>query len=265
MYHFSQFKCLELVSSEAEEVTQVSISEITQSDPKYNVNQCSLKECSNAEEACREFTTPNDLVEINPKDPIFECDSDPQRVMLRPNMVSLLSVRYQKDQTELGYQGGCIDEWEAWPGLCPGYQPQLSDGTIGEANDYDFGQLICGCGRNYGGPRCDEGCPNEQLSLGGVNTACEDEYCVFSTSGGVDGAGGRDGYWMCADLTASGFTTLNRSPQFTSDTYTVTGMIPLMGAQRNILCAQTDAQGQCICLNTNQNGDCTSYSGYTFH
>ena len=262
MYHFSQFKCLEVVADDPSEINQVSVNDLTGSNPKYNYNQCTLKSCSPEEIECQEYITRDTL---NPRDPIIECESDLNSQEIMSNSVALLSVRYQSNQARENYQGGCIDEWSHWPELCPGYNPLIPDGTIGQSNDSNFGELICGCGRNYGGNRCEIGCSNENLSVGGSNSQCTDGYCPFTIYEDQDEGGGRSGYWMCGDVSASAFPAEESTAQFTSPTYTITGSVPQMGVQRNIICSQTNEQGQCVCLNTDLNGNCLSYSGYTFH
>ena len=137
--HFSQFKCLEVVADDPSEINQVSVNDLTGSNPKYNYNQCTLKSCSPEEIECQEYITRDTL---NPRDPIIECESDLNSQEIMSNSVALLSVRYQSNQARENYQGGCIDEWSHWPELCPGYNPLIPDGTIGQSNDSNFGELM---------------------------------------------------------------------------------------------------------------------------
>ena len=53
-----------------------------------------------------------------------------------------------------------VEEALPWKSLCPGYASNPA-GVSAQANPGDFGKLVCGCGFNYGGANCDEGCIGE--------------------------------------------------------------------------------------------------------
>ena len=100
----------------------------------------------------------------------------------------------------------------------------------------DFGDLTCGCNDRYGGPRCDVGCPGEQLFKGNYD---EQE---------------RTGWWMCGKTTASG-TIPGQRPAFLdsdeSPTWVVKGSIPIAARERTLLkqspsCNCVDGQA-CSC------------------
>jgi hypothetical protein len=117
--------------------------------------------------------------------------------------VGFVSVRYLRTAA---YQRGCIDEWKEWPELCPGFLDNPT-GTVGDGNVQDFGDLICGCNQNYGGPECDIGCPDSMLHF-------SDGYNAQT----------RQGWWMCATFSATAGGPLQETPEGTG--YVLNGEIP---------------------------------------
>ncbi len=105
-----------------------------------------------------------------------------------------------------GYVRGCVDECTEH-GLLPPAEQCSGIGTPGvacEADRANFGQVQCGCGRNYGGASCEVGCPTPELML-------DPSYAISP----------RSGYWMCGHFAASDGRVLSNG------TYTLRGEVPL--------------------------------------
>jgi len=60
--------------------------------------------------------------------------------------------------------------------------------VAGQHDQLDFGRIQCGCGNNYGGVACTEGCVNEDVH--------PDPNLQLVP---------RVGFWMCGSFAASGF------------------------------------------------------------
>ena len=191
----------------------------------------------------------------NPDSPILTCRPLPREEALE-GMVGFSAVRYTSHEA---YTRGCINEWRPaspsaeyvpWRAMCPGFLNSLEttggDGACiddsncpagsactpagcvdaasaritGAGNPGNFGQIVCGCGFNYGGPECDRGCPGDvncqgeacaqnQLFYGGdvsVNDAetCDRGYCPVLPDGE---GGGRRGWWVCGAWSSTSYET----------------------------------------------------------
>ena len=269
MNHASQFKCVEIVADAMQDVEPFQVRRATvrnngASAGIHQLNACSLEACGD-DAGCAEFDAPEGGA--NPSQPRLTCASESSEVASDPaallGRVGLVSVRFQDYIHASSYAGGCIDEAVEWPQLCPGFDPQAPFSTISEGNNRNFGKLMCGCGFNYGGPECDLGCPSEQLHFGGTNPDsagfCADGYCVaVADEGGEEG--GRSGYWMCGDFTATAYTevvneevgaafhaegSLQVGGQTESGSITLRGAMPTFGTDGTPMCQNADEGGGC--------------------
>jgi hypothetical protein len=199
MSHHSQFRCVKVAeeSSVLDPVLPPSAF-----DQEYRFNQCHiacagddpncLGECSGG--TCLTSSSPP-AQGPNPFDPVIVCE---QQALPLISAVGFALTRFVPGQAV--YTRGCVDEWQPdqvngdpngsedlvvipWRNLCPGWAND-ADATIGEAKDDDFGSLVCGCGKHFGGPQCDQGCPDTDLLL----------------SPGYESAP-RSGYWFCGGPT----------------------------------------------------------------
>jgi len=143
------------------------------------------------------------------------------------DQVVWLALRYQDYASADGYAGGCINEWVEWRQLCPGYlessDPANSIRGFGRPNA--FGQLACGCDFNYGGRRCDLGCPDPHVHY----------------SSGYDPST-RVGTWLCGDIAASSTPYLSDG---VDGGYTMRGAIPAHATATAALCQTVVDGGEC--------------------
>jgi len=270
MGHSSQFKCVEVVQDqrpriEAFQRRRGDVRLDAESDGRHTLNACSLTACAD-DPACAESVAADGAPPVNPAQPVLTCAANPAVVIedreALVGRVGFVALRFETYDRSASYAGGCIDEQTEWPQLCPGFDPVTPGGTVGLGNPTNFGKIICGCGLNYGGAGCDVGCPDDQLHFGGRAPAgrpgCVDGYCVSTPDEtGLDG--GRSGFWMCGDFTATAFTgvepevgaafhaegAVGAGPQRLQGTITVRGGIPTMGTDGATLCETTDDEGRC--------------------
>ncbi len=199
MSHHSQFRCVK-VAEESSTVDPVLPPSVFAGEYRFNkcripcpmddptcVGECVGGSCLN--------TSRSPMTYPNPFAPVIVCEA---QLSPQPPAVGWALAAYQANQAS--YVRGCINEWQPdqvtgdpngsddpvvipWRSLCPGWaeDPMAS---IGEADALNFGALECGCGSHYGGPQCDQGCPDSHLHL----------------SPGYD-ATPRTGYWMCGRVT----------------------------------------------------------------
>lgn len=266
MNHANQFKCVQIIGDleEPEHAAQLRRGQLyasTQPQGRHHLNDCSLLACGEGEEGCVASDAPGQGP--NPSSPRLRCESSSEAVMADPEAllgrVGLVALRYQDYDLPGEYAGGCLNEGSEWPQLCPGFDPQVPFVTQREGDPNNFGELVCGCGFNFGGPDCDLGCPDQQLHYGGTNLdqegLCDQGYCVTSAE-----AQGRSGVWMCGDFALTSYTQAQEgvgaafhgeaSLQVDGETLrgsiTVRGHIPPAGFG-----------GAALCQNINENGDCT--------
>ena len=272
MGHSSQFKCVEVVNDDAPEVApfevrQAQVRTAISAEAPFNLNACGLRRCEEDDVECLEFEARNDEEALaNPSQPIVTCDAEVETVtepleeLLRT--VGWVSKRFEDYADPFEYAGGCINEQSEWPQLCPGFDPLVPFATVGQGNPNNFGKLNCGCGLNYGGVACDEGCPSDQLHFGGSNPNnggfCDNGYCV--TTPDEDGEdGGRSGFWMCANFSATSYTealpevgeafqgtgTLQIGQETLSGSVTIRGQMPTFGTDGKPMCQNVDEEGRC--------------------
>jgi len=235
MNHASQFQCVALSESPSE-VYDFDLADVYDGvDGAWEFNTCGLA-CASAD--CTDDCTDGDCASSleadgAPDQAILGCDQD-----LSPGDgdVGFVAIRYQDAPEDAGYvyERGCIDEWEVWSDLCPGYTDptSLPDGSdsvaVGDGLSNDFGRLVCGCGQFYGGETCEIGCPGAGIS---------DDFDI-----GV-------GWWFCADFVASYYedddldADYGPASQATSDagdTYVLVPTIGHTGLELDVLCETDD-------------------------
>ena len=225
MNHHSQFRCVEIVNSVSEDY-QVAASDLYDSSSPgtepLTFNACGVS-CPAGDEDCSAdcagglcATSSEATSLMQPHVPVFSCTNTAPTA----GPVGFVSVRYDSTYP---YSAGCIDEWEAWPDLCPGYDPANPLGTIGDGVDNDFGALACGCGTNYGGASCETGCPNVLI---------DPTYTVSP----------RMGWWMCGEVSAAGMATEDATygPAFvgsdSSGTWVMRGTIEVAPRDKTPMC-----------------------------
>jgi len=196
MSHHSQFRCVKLGVEPSIEDPVLHPSVFAS---QYGFNSCRVV-CSADDPQCAGECVDGACLNSsvapaaapNPFEPVIACQTV---VGPQPPAVGFALSRFVAGQAS--YARGCVDEWQPdkvtgppngsddpvvipWRSLCPGWAND-PDASIGEADKNNFGLLECGCGSHYGGPECNEGCPDSDLLL----------------SPGYD-ATPRTGYWMCA-------------------------------------------------------------------
>ncbi len=222
MNHSSQFRCFQVATgSELYKAPRTDMRGGGGTANKYDFNRC------------RAAGTLAPLAgESQPSDPVIECEYKAASVGDVPDdTVGLVAVNY--DSTT--YNRGCINESKGtvsgtsdskgWSSLCPGYLDN-PNGVLTTDNLGDFGKLICSCGDEYSGTMCEYSCPVRyripkslvlgRLHRGGDKTkhpsgkqseySCDpvSGYCLSVPPEATPGfPGGRDGFWMCGEFTAS--------------------------------------------------------------
>ncbi|MBI5493458.1 MAG: hypothetical protein HY904_00425 [Deltaproteobacteria bacterium] len=209
MSHHSQFQCVLVRQTPGNDTPTLSADAFLSG--AYHLNQCHVA-CPDTDRVCSVDCGSGNCAEstepaltgpepVNPRHARLGCTVDPSPAN---GAVGFAATGFLG--TGGAYRRGCIDEWSpttpgnildpvtevaAWRQLCPGWAADPS-GTIGQGNSAEFGRLMCGCNDHFGGPNCDLGCPDEQLSLGPGYVATP-----------------RTGYWMCADFRGEGYVTLD--------------------------------------------------------
>ncbi len=264
MNHHSQFKCSVISSTidnpnrEPHVLLSNDLAGSINPTGDYQFNTCRIAcpegdlDCTNDcnENGCQvslepgQVSSPDD--ESNPSSPVFVCDPTDQDGTIEAGAVGFTAVRFLdfSFREELSvYTRGCIDEWNAsptaaeyvpWRSLCPGYSEELDRlGVIkGLGDTGNFGAIVCGCNRFFGGVGCDQGCPNSMVGGPASNdfAGCTNGYCPVAPAGGD---GGRLGYWMCGQFSVTSHTAPNSPPLFfeagtngQSGGWTIKGNIP---------------------------------------
>ncbi|MCA9561996.1 MAG: hypothetical protein KC561_00840 [Myxococcales bacterium] len=164
MGHHSQFRCVEVDDDGDGEAWQLDFD--TLYGPGSNLGVYQFNDCK----AVGSVDGPNST---SPRATTLECD----QTFPSDGDIGFVSVRYLDGEP---YSEGCVDESLAFPQLCPGYlEAPLS--TVRDGLATNFGELVCGCGRDYGGRECEIGCPHVLASP---------EY----------GGSPRTGWWACGDI-----------------------------------------------------------------
>ena len=234
--HHSQFKCISVFSTAPTDPnTALGRATRVRSQLYDNVNgnrvdqfnRCHIQ-CPAGDETCAadcgtgvcttSTRSPGASEPANPSDPVLTCTPIAEASVL-PDEVGFVAVR--TPATGGAYVRGCIDEFNepAYRELCPGYLANPA-AIVGQGNIQQFGELICGCGQNYGGPTCDQGCPQ-------MNLFYQDGYDPIR----------RVGLWMCAQP-----TTISGTLSFDGGTssYTLRATTPVGITPTTPLC-----QGDC--------------------
>ena len=207
MGHAEQFDCVLVKGSpEANHPEQVALGDLYVSGTSGHMLQANV---------CR----------LDAQENTYTCSQpdDATSLSFLQDKVIWVGKRYEPYLTSADYVGGCIDEWAEWRQLCPGYlESSAPEDTIkGEGMLTDFGALVCGCSRNYGGLDCSQGCPNDKLLL-------SSDYQVLP----------RQGTWMCAQIAAS-----DSHPLVEPDVdggYRLTGSVPAHSGGTAVLCENPD-------------------------
>jgi len=232
MNHASQFQCVVLAES-ATEAWEFALDDVYDgATGDWEFNSCGLA-CADA--TCTDDCADGDCgssvaADTNPDAAIVTCD---QVASPDDGDVGFVAARYR--DAEAGgytYDRGCIDEWEVWAELCPGYADPASlpegsdDVVIGDGLSTDFGRLTCGCGENYGGATCEIGCPT---------AAVTDDYDVGS------------GWWLCADMSVAYYETPDETygpgrarEMADGDTYVIFPRMGVSGFDGAALCENED-------------------------
>ncbi len=232
MNHHSQFQCVVVNNESSTEEPRVTMTDVALSGG-YRFNACGVacppgdESCSSdcAGEDCADSSEAPSTAGSNPNAPRIAC-----AVSTTPgtDQVGFVSIRYPSYDGTGAYEHGCINEWTpkrlaaqdpygendqeiiAWRSLCPGWTTNPHD-TIGQGDGVNFGQLQCGCGNNYGGYSCEQGCPDDQLHLSSGYQATP-----------------RSGYWLCGDVAMSNYVEMDaiEGPALIGNGYSLRGEIP---------------------------------------
>jgi len=233
MNHASQFQCVVLAESVGADAWEFALDEVFDgSTGDWEFNVCGVA-CTDA--SCADDCTDGDCassIEADgaPDQAILACDQDASP---EDGDVGFVAARYlDAEDGGYTYERGCIDEWEVWADLCPGYADPTSlpegsdDVVIGDGLSTDFGRLTCGCGTNYGGDSCEIGCPT---------AAVTDDYDIGA------------GWWLCADMSVAYYETLDEtygpgrsSEMGDGETYVVFPQMGVSGFDAEVLCENED-------------------------
>jgi|GEM_PF-981186 len=216
MNHHSQFRCVVVDNTPSLTTPHAPVADFAPGTGAYTLNVCKVA-CPDGDDSCSADCTDGACTASstaptsagNPNSPVITCTTESAPTA---GDVGFALTNYVGDGT---YQRGCISEWEPntiafpgeaangtetvqvspWRSLCPGFLDN-PDSILGEALDAEFGKLVCGCARNYGGPGCSLGCSDD-------NVLVQSDYETKP----------RTGFWMCADTAASAcqLTTCNGS------------------------------------------------------
>ncbi|MCA9564443.1 MAG: hypothetical protein KC561_13195, partial [Myxococcales bacterium] len=239
MNHHSQFRCVSITDDGTPLSYEVDSSDIYtgSGSAPYVFNTCRIA-CPDGDASCATDCasgTCDESTEAPPTTPnggfpVFECETG----IPQTDDIGFVAQRYidAEDGIVYGYEAGCIDEWEVWPDLCPGYSDAPGFGTVGDGLSTDFGSLRCGCSTNYGGADCEIGCPGAM-----VNSTYE--------------LAPRDGIWLCGgtsvthiDATGSTYDSNNPATMVgqagDSTIYELLGGVPDVPIVREQLCEEED-------------------------
>ncbi|MFO0748153.1 MAG: L-type lectin-domain containing protein [Myxococcota bacterium] len=220
MTHHSQFRCAQVTSGAATK--------------SYEVARASLYDKSTATagryqfDACDVSGSARPHGSANPAAVDLSCTPE----VPEAGAVGFIAARYVDDVGQADYSEGCIDEWRSWPELCPGWDTTLASddqSAVGDGQSLDFGNIVCGCGENYGGLSCQQGCAAADLML----------------SPGY-GVSPRSGWWLCGDLAGSGCSETCADALAVTDFASQTGGWTLGGDAHivgSVLRVTSDTQG----------------------
>jgi len=211
MSHHSQFRCV-IVRPTVPDPPTEPVLVPAQFPGDFRMNQCHVA-CPGGDVTCaadcagdRCATSSEDAAAgPNPSHAVLTCDAE-SVISPAEGTVGFAAVMYAHGGGG-DYTRGCVNEWApvattqvgatqnsevySWRAMCPGWIDDYQ-ATDGNGDVSDFGQLLCGCGENYGGLDCELGCPGEQLHTG--------------ADGGAYSPTPRKGYWMCGDFAATSYT-----------------------------------------------------------
>lgn len=262
--HHSQFKCLKMVDQRGltdppNWVTLNLLREVLSTgvvNDLYTPNLCSASGVPAA--------PPSGVDPVNPSSPKLSCATAGIDT-LKNGQVFFGAATYQP--YEKGhYAHGCLNECNEWPERCPGYDPDARFNTAECTGDKaSFGKLVCGCGYNSGGPKCQAGCPGLVDELGGpLGAAFKDGqgnlsgvsnlFLEWPLPNGYPLAP-REAYWLCGEPSATDYGLPAVSspdtwpvpwlgdPTTPSAGYRVQGEVPAMHPMAGRLCAPVGDAG----------------------
>lgn len=229
MNHHSQFQCSRLGSNASNGVGGLELSSVNSVAPRYDFNTCGAVSCA-GRAGCIE-STPHSETVAQPLVPNVDCAYTPGQSVL--SSVGFVAALYDES---FAYVRGCIDESAAtiatvtspsdielnrgFSRLCDGFLAN-PDSVLTAPAVGNFGKLICACDPNYFGEGCEEACPTRnfqddvKLHVGGIPPNASQEllnlygcdgsgYCsLVPPDPSIGFRGGRKGYWMCSEITAS--------------------------------------------------------------
>lgn len=258
MNHHSQFQCGRIAAGTSRErVSPDALSGVSAS-PEFDFNVCGAVTCA-GQAGCVESNKQSDVTN-QPDVPNIDCTYG-SGAQVAADTIGFVSKLFSTPGS--AYDRGCIDEsvdtiatvvtatsaeiGRGFSRLCSGFAANPT-GVLTAPNQGDFGKLICACGDNYVGPNCEQACPTRsgtgfaKLHTGGnvsnlsptqrAEYACSPSgYCSLSPPDQATGfTGGRRGFWMCGEPTASRGDPAGLSATGTfngqSGTVTVQGFVP---------------------------------------
>lgn len=288
MTHHSQFQCVVLKSAvQAGENHQLEVADVYKdgeaTPTAFTFNSCQAEDCSAGGANCEQSVSQG---RYQPLVSNITCTTK-QRDNVSSDEVGWVAVRYIPEGVNSSqargpdYIRGCIDEshgtdgTDGWKTLCPGYNDN-PDGVLAAANPGDFGKLICSCNRFFAGENCEISCLSRNggssatggtsyVHVGDVDRnysneqvaeyACspDDNYCsLHPPESSANFPGGRRGYWMCGDFSAT--RTLDANQQDTPymeaqdsqmKLYQLRGGIKYLPVQRQLL-TQSNCTNNCF-------------------
>lgn len=192
--HNSQFKCIVVENTPSRPLpNSFKTSEV---DAKFVRNDCQIATTADRQLSCS-------VSLASPRD----------------GWVGWGAVRFEPYADTNQYNGGCVDESQAFTRYCPGYdlRDASAEAVVSDGDANNYGKLRCGCARGFGGANCNVGCPPGML----LTASDYQGYPAVKRP-----------YWMCASTTATANigqqAVLTGTEVNTGDasSYTMTGYVP---------------------------------------
>jgi hypothetical protein len=213
MLHHSQYRCLQVVDptmviDPATNRHLVTVAELTGPVSEWDVNRC----------ATAGSPIPP-MMARNPFEAPLSCTADGVVPAEGQVLWGAATFRPYADpavpwRMERPYERGCIDECVEQSIIplarrCPGLT--TSPGMACEGDVDNFGHILCGCLRNYGGAACEVACPGNPAGPGYGELFLDPAYEISP----------RSGYWMCGHLSAT------HGPDLSGGGFELRGEIPI--------------------------------------
>ncbi|MEQ8275047.1 MAG: hypothetical protein RMA76_09485 [Deltaproteobacteria bacterium] len=231
MNHHSQFQCSRIADGGGRERVSANALSGGAATAEFDFNVCQAVTCG-GQAGCVEATAQSDVTN-QPDVPNIDCAYRSGAEVVA-DTIGFVSKRFSAPGGV--YDRGCIDEsvgtiasvvtatsaeiGRGYSRVCAGFAANPT-GLLTAPNRGDFGKLICACGENYVGESCEQACPTRagtgftKLHTGGdvsglsarerADYACSATgYCSLTPPDAATGfTGGRKGFWMCGEATAS--------------------------------------------------------------